>query len=163
MTRPEQMSKRKAFNKAIRARAAQEQTSFAFVLQRTQDAQHRREYRAMLNQPTHILRSERRNMMRMEHRVHDAQGEPNSEFAYTSTEAIKPVNRTVMIDLMAIARPAKVKGIAKEFEVVKRVKNVIALEDNISELDLYEDDWEEIDYDNGFKEKRTYSAALSGK
>jgi hypothetical protein len=105
---------------------------------------------------------------------------------FFNADSVKSETRNVVVDLMAIAKPAKVKGmtsqaihphdvsivtasckgVAKDFEIVKRVKDVIALEDSMSEisdLDLGDDEWEEIEYELGFKEKRTYSAALRGR
>lgn len=164
MTRPEKISKRKAFNKAIRARAAEEKTSFASVLQRTQDAQHKRSFRAMLNQPTHTVRPQRQNMMKVSDQAHESfNHEPTNDYLDARDTVEPEPRRTVVVDLMAMAKPAKVKGVAKDFEIVKRVKDVIALEDGISDFDLDEDDWEELGYDEDFKDRRTYSAALRGR
>ena len=91
------------------------------------------------------------------------------------------------VSLLDIARPAKQKGkkrllllfnngsliiiiktgVAKDFEVVKKVRNVVALEDGLEDHTLgyqwedYEwDEWEQI-YDT--TEKRSYSSVLKGK
>jgi len=158
MTRPEKISKRKAFNKALRARASEEKTSFASVLIRTQSVQGTRPYRAMLNLPTHNNRPERRNMS-------VARNDDTSYLEYHDTEYDEgDVDEKMdhpVIDLMAMAKPAKVKGVAKDFEFVK-VKNVIVLEDQDTENDFGEE-WETIDFDEGTPVKRTYSAALSGR
>ncbi|KAJ3565964.1 hypothetical protein NP233_g7306 [Leucocoprinus birnbaumii] len=135
MTRPEKISKRKAFNKALRARAAEEQTSFASVLQRTQDAQNKRSFRAMLNQPTHLVRPQRQNRMNIPHQQHEVSDREPEEYSCSAPDFVEPEPRkTAIIDFMAIAKPAKVKGIAKDFEVVGRIKDVIALDDVISEF-----------------------------
>lgn len=63
------------------------------------------------------------------------------------------------ICLLDIARPIKRKGLAKDFEVVKKPQHVIALED--VEGSLEEDDWECI-YVAEVKQTRTYSAVLHG-
>jgi len=110
MTRPEKISKRKAFNKALRARAAEEKTSFASVLTRTQSVQGTRPYRAMLNLPTHPTRPVRRNMMggplddTSNQNTYDTENEPYDE------DVMDQKKDSVVIDLMAIAKPAKVKG-----------------------------------------------------
>lgn len=100
---------------------------------------------------------------------------------YSNLKNVEPeARKNVVVELMALAKPAKVKGmaspavelrgflnisegVAKEFEIVKKIKDVIALEDSISDLELGDDDWEEIDYDQDVREKRTYSAALRGR
>jgi len=56
-----------------------------------------------------------------------------------------------------------VKGIAKDFEIVKEVNDVIVLEDQDIESDFDDDEWEAIDFAEGISAKRTYSAALSGR
>lgn len=72
--------------------------------------------------------------------------------------------RSYVVSLMDIARPAKEKGLAKEFEVVQGVRRVIALDDN--DWDGYEDDddggWESVPYGYGDEEKKSYSAVLRG-
>ncbi|KAF9444540.1 hypothetical protein P691DRAFT_807194 [Macrolepiota fuliginosa MF-IS2] len=164
MTRPEKISKRKAFNKAIRARAAEEQTSFVSVLLRTLDVQGTRPYRSKLNLPTHPDRPTRRNMMGRD-QLKDTDTYPNHdrERPTHNQDGFEQEKKTIVIDLMAIAKPAKVKGIAKEFEVVKRIKDVIVLEDHVEDNDFDGDGWEAVNYDVGCTEKRTYSAALSGR
>jgi len=68
------------------------------------------------------------------------------------------------VQLWDIARPAKVKGIAKEFEVVHGVRRTIVLEDdNFETIDEEDEDWENIYVDKmGPEEPRTYSAVLRG-
>jgi len=169
MTRPEKISKRKAFNKAIRARAAEEQTSFVSVLLRTLDVQGTRPYRSKLNLPTHPDRPTRRNMMGRDQlkdtETKDTDTDPTHDrgHAVRDQDGVEQEKKTVVIDLMAIAKPAKVKGVAKEYEVVKRVKDVIVLEDHDEDIGFGGDDWEALNYDDGSTEKRTYSAALSGR
>jgi len=73
------------------------------------------------------------------------------------------------ISLLDIARPAKQKGVAKDFEVVQTVRNVIVLEDEFESLVgfQWEDDneweqWEEV-YDGRHAEQaRSYSSVLRG-
>jgi len=158
MTRPEKISKRKTFNKALRARASEEKTSFASVLIRTQSVQGTRPYRAMLNLPTHPIRPMRRNMM-------DARHNDTSDLENYDTEDeegdVDQKKDSTVIDLMAIAKPAKVKGVARDFEFVK-VRNVIVLEDQDAEIE-FGDEWETIDFDEGTTTERSYSAALSGR
>ncbi|CAA7263430.1 unnamed protein product [Cyclocybe aegerita] len=72
----------------------------------------------------------------------------------------------VEIELMHLAHPAKRRGPAQDFEVVQRVKDVIALsEDEVEysdwgKLDLVDEEWEAI-FDES-KVKTSYSAAVRG-
>jgi len=66
------------------------------------------------------------------------------------------------VSLLDIARPAKRKGAAKDFEVVQKLRNVIVLEDNGLEYQWEDDEWEHI-YDEEFvEEQRSYSSVLRG-
>jgi len=67
----------------------------------------------------------------------------------------------MIVSLLDIAQPAKVKGITSEFEVVK-TRRVIALEDVRDGGPYADEDWERI-YDEEilYKEPRTYSAVLA--
>lgn len=135
----------------------------------------------MLNLPTHPDRPARRNMI--DDQFDDAQSHTiyDPEHEVYDGDGVEQEKKTMMIDLMAIAKPAKVKGaassvtrqgsspeilssrkgVAREFEVVKRVKDVIVLEDQDTDVDF--DEWETINYAEGNTEKRTYSAALRGR
>jgi len=90
------------------------------------------------------------------------------------------------ISLLDIARPAKPKGDipppytrsliqngstiilksgdAKHFEVVQKVRNVIALEDDLEGLEYQseDDEWEQIYDEQRAEEPRTYSSVLRG-
>jgi len=50
-----------------------------------------------------------------------------------------------VIDLLDIARPAKQRGVAKEFEVIQGSPRTIALPDEPPVPAVKEEDWEEID------------------
>ena len=57
-------------------------------------------------------------------------------------------------------------GVVKDFEVVKKVRNVVALEDDFEDP-LEDDEWDEWDeweqiYDTTVTEKKSYSSALKG-
>ncbi|KAJ3516553.1 hypothetical protein NLJ89_g1065 [Agrocybe chaxingu] len=76
----------------------------------------------------------------------------------------KPEEVHFEVDLLVIARPAKKKGPAKDFEVVKHLPGVIALDEDhweSSEFCFSEEDWEAI-YDDERADQRTYSAVLRG-
>ncbi|EKM78246.1 hypothetical protein AGABI1DRAFT_129368 [Agaricus bisporus var. burnettii JB137-S8] len=185
MTRPEKISKRKAFNKEIRAHAAHEQSSFATVLTRTLEAQKTRSHRAMMNLPSHPPRTTKRvglneqsvedcsdNIGDDEHTQHELiceHSNGNSPFGLVDEEEKRKNSISFVIDLMGIAKPAKPKGVAKEYEVVGKVRDVIALEDDIEyEYEADGDEWEEVEFDYGSKGggnsvKRSYSAALRGR
>ncbi|CAA7263426.1 unnamed protein product [Cyclocybe aegerita] len=69
------------------------------------------------------------------------------------------------VDLLGIARPAKKKGVAKDFEVLKRLPDVIALDEDYwesSESGFSEEEWEAIYDDERRDNQRTYSAVLRG-
>jgi len=71
------------------------------------------------------------------------------------------------VSLLDIARPAKQRGAAKDFEVVRKVRNVISLEDKFEGLEYYwdseDDDWEQIcDQRHATTEKKSYSSVLKG-
>jgi len=68
----------------------------------------------------------------------------------------------MMVSLLDIARPAKQKGAAKDFEVVQKLRNVIVLEDSGLEYQWDDDEWEHI-YDERLAEERSYSSVLRGK
>jgi len=63
------------------------------------------------------------------------------------------------VSLIDIARPAKKNGVGKDFEVIQKVRNVIALEDDQWEWEA--DEWERI-YEQDATEKRSYSSVLKG-
>jgi len=70
------------------------------------------------------------------------------------------------VSLVDIARPAKRKGAAKDFEVVQTVQNVVVLEDEFESLGGYEwedDEWEQIfDERHSAEERTSYSSVLRG-
>jgi hypothetical protein len=68
------------------------------------------------------------------------------------------------ISLLDIARPAKPKGVAKHFEVVQKVRDVIVLEDDFEGLEhQWEDDeWDQIYEERHAEEPRSYSSVLRG-
>ena len=53
-------------------------------------------------------------------------------------------------------------GAAKDFEVVQKVRNVIALEDNCVEYLWEDDEWEQIYDERHADEQRSYSSVLRG-
>ena len=55
-------------------------------------------------------------------------------------------------------------GAAKDFEVVRRVQNVIALEDDFEGLEFQweEEEWEQIYDERQAEELRSYSSVLKG-
>jgi len=79
----------------------------------------------------------------------------------------------VLSSLLDIAKPAKAKGVAKEFEVVDSVTRVIAFEDEEGPAEwgyeaMHDFDWEEWDkvYEEGkqgSEKKASYSAVVEGK
>jgi len=68
------------------------------------------------------------------------------------------------VSLVDIARPAKRKGAAKDFEVVQTVRNVIALEDEFEGLgsEWEDDEWEQIFDESRAEEQKSYSSVLRG-
>lgn len=110
MTRPEKISKRKAFNKEVRAHAAHEQTPFATVLTRALDFQKTRSYRAMKNLPSHLPRNAKRvdtdGLKSVDGVGNVRDDDENDEDEDEKTEASK----SFVVDLMGIAKPAKPKG-----------------------------------------------------
>ncbi|KAJ3516551.1 hypothetical protein NLJ89_g1067 [Agrocybe chaxingu] len=76
------------------------------------------------------------------------------------------VAEKIDVELMHLARPAKRRGPAKDFEVVQRVRDVIALsEDEVEcsdwgDLDLEDEEWQDILDER--EVTRSYSAAVRG-
>jgi len=64
-----------------------------------------------------------------------------------------------VIDLLDIARPAKPKGIAKEFEVVQGSPRIVALPDEPLGPAAREEDWEDIDSED-IDPRKSYSAVV---
>ena len=131
----------------------------------------------MLNKPTHLTRPQRQTSMRVEDRLSESlRCESNDSPCCSALNELNAERETILLDLIAMAKPVKVKGeaeqllklvltkcvpkgLAKEFEVVPKVKQVIVLEDSISELRFCED-WEELEYNRETRERTSYSAAL---
>jgi len=76
------------------------------------------------------------------------------DFSQTHDGPSRETDMTVSI--LDIARPAKRKGPAKDFEVVQKVRGVIVLED---EPELDDDMWEAI-YDEETQDSRTLYATI---
>jgi len=68
------------------------------------------------------------------------------------------------VSLLDIARPAKQKGAAKDFEVVRKVRDVITLEDDFEGLEYYweDDEWEQRCDQPHATEKKSYSSVVRG-
>jgi len=64
-----------------------------------------------------------------------------------------------VIDLLDIARPAKPKGIAKEFEVVQGSPCIVALPDEPLGPAARDEDWEDIDSED-VDPRKSYSAVV---
>jgi hypothetical protein len=84
------------------------------------------------------------------------------EFRLADDTFETPHHTDMKVSLLDIARPAKQKGAAKDFEVVQKVRNVIALEDNDLEYQWEDDEWELIYDERHAEEKRSYSSTLRG-
>lgn len=98
--------------------------------------------------------------MRVEDRLSESlRCESNDSPCCSALNELNAERETILLDLIAMAKPVKVKGLAKEFGVVPKVKQVIVLEDSISELRFCED-WEELEYNRETRERTSYSAAL---
>ena len=113
--------------------------------------------------------------MRVEDRLSESLDcESNDSPCCSALNELNTERETILLDLIAMAKPVKVKGeaeqllklvltkcvskgLAKEFEVVQKVKQVVVLED--SELRFCED-WEELEYNRETRERTSYSAAL---
>jgi len=64
-----------------------------------------------------------------------------------------------IIDLLDIARPAKPKGVAKEFEVVQGSPRIVTLPDEPIGPEVREEDWEDIDSEI-MDSRKSYSAIV---
>jgi len=90
--------------------------------------------------------------------VDDEQGDVKQ----TVTEE-KSSSGSRVIDLLDIARPAKPRGIAKEFEVVEGspCNRVVALPDELLGPEAQDEEWEDIDTENIVEPSRKlYSAVV---
>ncbi|KAF5373494.1 hypothetical protein D9615_009431 [Tricholomella constricta] len=117
-----------------------------------------------------------REFIHIDHESEDTPGYEicNAEYKrplYVSGEDGQAPCAPVLASLLDIARPAKAKGIAKEFEMVDSVAKVIAFEDeeewpvghgyeNEDEIDW--DEWGEA-YEEWSPKKASYSAVVEGK
>jgi len=71
--------------------------------------------------------------------------------------------RPMSVLLVDIARPAKAKGIAKDFEIVETPRRVVALHDEEGEWWESDEDWESVyAEETRHIERRTYSEVLRG-
>jgi len=68
-----------------------------------------------------------------------------------------------VIDLLDIARPAKPKGIAKEFEIVQGSPRIVALPDEPLVPAVKEEDWEDINSEDIVDARKSYSAVVSDR
>lgn len=67
------------------------------------------------------------------------------------------------VSILKIARQAKGKGVAREFEVVRNVRNVIALPEENEKIFLgNDDDWERVYDEEELDARRSYSSVLRG-
>lgn len=81
------------------------------------------------------------------------------ETAKPGEEVKKSPSGGRVIDLLDIARPAKPKGIAKEFEIVQGSPRIVALPDGPLGPEAKEEDWEEIDTED-VDTRKSYSAVV---
>ncbi|KAF8965759.1 hypothetical protein BDZ97DRAFT_754486 [Flammula alnicola] len=83
----------------------------------------------------------------------------------TGTSAEEQFHRhtDMSVSILSIARPAKRKGVAKDFEIVRKVRNVVALPDEFEKSSLEADeDWEQIDDEQPIDTRQSYSSVLRG-
>ncbi|KAF9044936.1 hypothetical protein BJ165DRAFT_1404211 [Panaeolus papilionaceus] len=87
---------------------------------------------------------------------------------FSDTPAL-PQPTSHSVSLFDLARPAKKRGPAKEFEVVPRLRNVLALEDDDDIESFYlastsggDDEWERISDEQSLDNRKSYSAVLRG-
>ncbi|KAJ3987856.1 hypothetical protein F5890DRAFT_1495205 [Lentinula detonsa] len=84
----------------------------------------------------------------------------------SSDESSQTSGRMHVVSLFDIAKPAKCKGIEKEYEMVEKMREIIFLDEELYEIEEQWEDWEEIHgwTDSEMKtQKPTYAAALQGK
>jgi hypothetical protein len=80
-----------------------------------------------------------------------------------SEVSFAPRRTDMTVSILKIARKAKGKGIAREFEVVRNVRNVIALpEQNERTFPGDDDDWEKVYDEEELDTRRSYSSVLRG-
>ncbi|KAF9458892.1 hypothetical protein BDZ94DRAFT_64045 [Collybia nuda] len=86
----------------------------------------------------------------------------NYDDGYVPTHSTRPLT----VSILDIARPAKRKGIAKDFEIVDGVRRIIALDDDgpYEETEwLDNDEWEAIDVGGQpSADRKSYSSVLIG-
>jgi len=165
--------RRAAFNKFVRQRAHQEGILFNAALEKTflpagikADYSSERHYRqhsgrkgmqknsSVVDEGDLFIRNEDHDD------VHDFKTDFNLIDSYDTSDT---THHTVMkVSLLDIARPAKQRGAAKDFEVVQKLRNVIVLEDNGLEYQWEDDEWEHIYDERLAEEQRSYSSVLRG-
>ncbi|KAF8965758.1 hypothetical protein BDZ97DRAFT_1757040 [Flammula alnicola] len=91
----------------------------------------------------------------------DFDSSPEAEFRH---------HTDMSVSILDIARPAKGKGVAKDFQVVRNMRNVVVLpeeefeiwEDDVFERSLWDDDWEQIYDEQRVDTRPSYSSVLRG-
>ncbi|KAF9483279.1 hypothetical protein BDN70DRAFT_873970 [Pholiota conissans] len=74
-----------------------------------------------------------------------------------------PRHTDMTVSLLNIARPAKGKRVARDFEVVRSVRNVIVLaEENEDTFFVNDDGWERIYDEESVDYRKSYSSVLRG-
>ncbi|KAF8797552.1 hypothetical protein BYT27DRAFT_7179180 [Phlegmacium glaucopus] len=170
MTRSKGIPLRTAFNKHVRQKAHQEGTLF-----------HRAFAETPGNESFYTYKGEHRSRSRLEGMQWNSKsflsgtevddGELfireedvyNFKIDFIDTSNTRRHHTDMTISLLDIARPAKRKGVAKDFEVVQKVRNVIALEDDDEGLEYQweDDEWEQIPEEQ-HTEPRSYASVLKG-
>ncbi|KAF8800151.1 hypothetical protein BYT27DRAFT_7263296 [Phlegmacium glaucopus] len=174
---------RKAFHKLVRQMAHKEGIPFETALDKIIAPP---AVKVLLYSPTTERRNPRRNPGRMDgtqwngsafisgSKVDDGELFVREEDVYDlkidfiDTQDTRRHHTDMTISLLDIARPAKPKGVAKDFEVVQKVRNVIALDDDSFafgglEYQWEDDDWDQIYDDWHAEEQRSYSSRFNDR
>jgi len=163
--------RRAAFNKFVRQKAHREGILFNAALEKTflpagikanySSEHHDRQHPGRKSNSSALISNvEDRELFIRDEDVYDYRIDFNLIDSYDTSHTTHHTDTRV--SLLDIARPAKQKGAAKDFEVVQKLRNVIVLEDNGLEYQWEDEEWEHI-YDEEFvEEQRSYSSVLRG-
>ncbi|KIM36250.1 hypothetical protein M413DRAFT_449304 [Hebeloma cylindrosporum] len=168
------ISRKERYVKAVRAKAHQEGTVFKTALASMRHDESVHNLPRIYGSDIILSREARRRASSIKPSEDEGVFELRDEDVYDfkvdfddSRDIRHYTNMTV--SLFDIARPAKGKGAAKDFEMVNKTRNVIPLdagdfeiwEDDVFDRELW-GDWEEIYDEQRVDKRRSYSSVLRG-
>ncbi|KAF8153387.1 hypothetical protein B0H34DRAFT_103786 [Crassisporium funariophilum] len=172
MTRSTQrgMSRREIFTKSIRQKAHREGILFRDALNKANVEEKLKTQRVseelVRHHPGHGDSKAYIGAARVDDGELYLHNEDVYDFEVDFVDTYEPIHHTERtISLLDIARPAKRKGVAKDFEILQNVRHVIVLEDGDFQdvFEHWEDDgWEQVYDEEHVDQFKSYSSVLRG-